>query len=207
MKKPQSICFCKKDNTFGEYKNTVEMITPFKFDLGGGKRTHACIDCCIASEIAYLWYNGIETLNSCCGHGLLGASVFVKKKSVSKMLELGYKLSTEKSANPDVHFVIDINSNIAGKEICVCAAIRWNNKVWKGHRHGDAMHAMREELSFTMNRKEMLGKNLFEDQGFITSKNRYVSREEGRILQDAAGIKSADKNGYRNNTLFSEDLY
>ncbi len=92
-------------------------------------------------------------------------------------------------------------------EIVICAAIRWNNKVWRGHRHGDAMQAMRQELSFTMTGKEMIGKNLFEDQGFVTSFNRYVDREEGRKIQEAAGIKSVAEEGYRYSTLFSEDLY
>lgn len=44
-------------------------------------------------------------------------------------------------------------------------------------------------------------------QGFITNRGRFVSRTEGRKLQDAAGIPSADREGYRGNTLFSEDLY
>ena len=95
------------------------------------------------------------------------------------------------------------------KEIVICSAIRWNGKIWRGHRHGDAMQVMRDELSWNMTRKEMTKEslNMFEDQGFITSKNRFVNREEGRILQEKAGIKSADKDGYRDNTLFSEDLY
>ena len=66
---------------------------------------------------------------------------------------------------------------------------------------------MRDELSYNMSRKEMLPKLAKLRQGFITSENRYVGREEGRILQDKAGIKSADKGGYRGKTLFSEDLY
>ena len=98
------------------------------------------------------------------------------------------------------------NSKI-DKEIVICAAMRWNDKVWRGHRHGDAMQVMREELSFNMTRKEILHKVSFEDQGFVTSRNRFVTREEGRILQDAAVIRSADSDGYRGKTLFSEDLY
>ena len=92
-------------------------------------------------------------------------------------------------------------------EICICAAIKWRSKIWRGHRHGDCMRTGREEVSFNHCRKVMLGMNLFENQGFITSKNRFVSREEGRKLQDLAGIKSVDKDGYRGETLFSDDLY
>src|SRR5690348_8766603 len=90
---------------------------------------------------------------------------------------------------------------VATKEIVICAAIRTKDgTVIRGHRHGDCMYtAMRmrykkQDLSFT-------------DQGFVTSRNRYVSREEGRKLQDAAGIKSAAPEGYVADTLFSEDLY
>jgi hypothetical protein len=46
-----------------------------------------------------------------------------------------------------------------------------------------------------------------DDQGFITSRNRYVGREEALRLQLAAGIKSACPSGYRARDLFSEDLY
>ena len=90
------------------------------------------------------------------------------------------------------------------KEICICAAIRVkkDGKVIRGHRHADAIHA-------AMNEGYKLTELSFADQGFVTSKNRYVSREEGRKLQDAAGIKSADTEhpGYKGDTLFSEDLY
>lgn len=85
-------------------------------------------------------------------------------------------------------------------EIVICAAVKAENgRIFRGHRHGDCMLTI-----------QRAGLKLFpgiEQQGFITSRNRYVLREEGRKLQDAAGIPSADKEGYRYNTLFSEDLY
>lgn len=87
-------------------------------------------------------------------------------------------------------------------EIVICAAIKTKDgKIIRGHRHADCFHTAvdREGLK----REDVINA----DQGFITSKNRYVTREEGRILQDKAGIKSADPEGYRGNTLFSEDLY
>ena len=94
------------------------------------------------------------------------------------------------------------------KEICICSAIRYKDKIWRGHRHDHAIEAARDELSFNHSRKQILRmKGLFEEQGFITSKNRYVSRAKGRKLQDAAKIKSVAKGGYRQKTLFSEDLY
>ena len=86
------------------------------------------------------------------------------------------------------------------KEIVICAAIKCSDgTILRCHRHGDGMLAAHER-----------GLKLWdgiEQQGFITSQNRYVGREEGRKLQDAAGIPSFDKDGYRGTTLFSEDLY
>ena len=87
------------------------------------------------------------------------------------------------------------------KEICICAAIKTRSgKIFRGHRHADALYAATRE-GWTVEEVS------FAEQGFVTSKNRYVTRVEGRQLQDAAGIPSADANGYRANTLFSEDLY
>jgi len=90
--------------------------------------------------------------------------------------------------------------NPGHKEICICAAIRTeDDKIILGHRHSDCFTAMR-----VRNKKEA---HIFDSQGFITSFNRFVTRKEGRKLQDAAGIKSADPEGYRGDTLYSEDLY
>jgi hypothetical protein len=86
------------------------------------------------------------------------------------------------------------------KEICICAAVLTEDGiVVKGHRHCDCFMVM-----------EHMGKKPKYDidyQGFITSKGRYVNREEGRKLQDKAGILSVDREGYRGDTLYSEDLY
>lgn len=85
-------------------------------------------------------------------------------------------------------------------EICICAAvIAENEKIYRGHRHGDCFQAI-----FT---RKLKPKDDADAQGFITSHNRFVTRTEGRKLQDAAGIASCDPEGYRGNTLFSEDLY
>lgn len=86
------------------------------------------------------------------------------------------------------------------KEICICAAIIADDEtIVRGHRHGDCILSM-----IRMGKKP---KQEAEAQGFITSRNRFVDRKEGRKLQDDAGIKSADPEGYRGKTLFSEDLY
>lgn len=88
------------------------------------------------------------------------------------------------------------------KEIVICAAIKTKDgKVIRGHRHADAIYTARDREGYKI---EDLS---FADQGFVTSRNRYVTREEGRKIQDAAGIKSASPEGYMTGTLFSEDLY
>jgi hypothetical protein len=84
-------------------------------------------------------------------------------------------------------------------EIVICAAIKLaDGLIVRGHRHGDCIHNLNRRPDF---RNEQYHGHI---QGFITSKNRFVTREEGRKLQDAAGIPSAEKDGgYRGDTLFS----
>ena len=107
--------------------------------------------------------------------------------------------------NPDVMIsVVRILRKILPEyienEIIICAAIRCDDGyIARGHRHHNCFAAMRD-----MGKKEA---QAHDSQGFVTSRNRYVGREEARLLQDAAGIKSKDPEGYRGDTLFSEDLY
>lgn len=97
----------------------------------------------------------------------------------------------------------------AEKEIVICAAVRFAGKVWRGHRHPHAMQAMRAELSYTMTRKQMDEAQVNKDQGFITSRNRFVGRKEALAIQRAAGIKSVERGEHYHpsDQLFSEDLY
>lgn len=98
----------------------------------------------------------------------------------------------------------------SGKEVCIAAAIKWQGKVWLGHRHGYCMEAMRQELGWNMTGKQMMRSHMFNDQGFLTNRGRYVGREEGFKLQMAAKIPSAAReqgDDYRNGILFSEDLH
>lgn len=44
------------------------------------------------------------------------------------------------------------------------------------------------------------------EQGFLTSKNRFVGREEAFDIAEAANQLN-DRNRFNNRTLFSEDLY
>ena len=84
------------------------------------------------------------------------------------------------------------------QEVCVCAAVKaTDGSIYRGHRHAHCIQAIRDEGKEVATSRD--------SQGFITTRNRYVDREEGRKLQDAAGIESAS--GYMGNTLYSEDLY
>jgi len=83
-------------------------------------------------------------------------------------------------------------------EVCICSAILLKDgRIMRGERHCDC-YALMQRKGIT-DRSEA-------DQGFITSKNRFVNRAEGLKLQMCAGIKSADPEGYRWQ-LYSEDLY
>lgn len=86
------------------------------------------------------------------------------------------------------------------KEICIVAAVKSEcGKIIRGQRHSDCIRMIIE--------RKMVPAFGSSSQGFITSRNRYVTREEGYILQTAAGIKSFSEGGYRGLKLFSEDLY
>ena len=99
------------------------------------------------------------------------------------------------------------------KELIICVAVRYKNKIWRGNRHNNAIDAMRDELSYTMNRKELAKISGDIEQGFITNNNRYVDRKEGKIIAVKAGQyrTGADvdkaRNHYASDLLFSEDLY
>lgn len=87
------------------------------------------------------------------------------------------------------------------KEICICAAVICSDgTIIRGHRHRDCFDTI-------IRKGKKIGKFL-DAQGFITSKNRFVNREQGYKLQIVAGIKSANPEGYNKaGWLFSEDLY
>lgn len=90
-------------------------------------------------------------------------------------------------------------------EIIICAAIRVDGYIWRGHRHGHALQAMNDEMLWEHSRHEITGMN--KEEGFITSLNRFVGRQEARKIFEAGGFKSVDKDGFRGDILFSEDLY
>lgn len=82
------------------------------------------------------------------------------------------------------------------KEVCICAA--WKTEegiIIRGHRHPHAYHVA-QDMHLTPSKDPKA-------QGFITSRNRFVGREEGAKLQKAAGLMDPRAT----NCLTSEDLY
>lgn len=80
-------CHCE-DVEYQTYSNTVGMKAPF--DLSHRDDGWVTIDTCIATEIGYLWNNGVITLGSCCGHQKTDANVVVHPESYKAMEEIGY---------------------------------------------------------------------------------------------------------------------
>lgn len=66
-----------------------------------------------------------------------------------------------------------------------------------GHRHGDIISQI---LPLTGEKQFKLGEHI---QGFLTSKNRFVNREEGAEIF----IKNGGTLKYSDTKLYSEDLY
>ena len=91
------------------------------------------------------------------------------------------------------------------KEICICAAIKMKDDyIIRGHRHSDCIRTAEQ-----IPRYKKDGRPFGENQGFVTSRNRYVDRIEGAKLQKAAGIESKMPEGQESfhGELYSEDLY
>jgi len=87
------------------------------------------------------------------------------------------------------------------KEICICAAVKaTDGTIIRGHRHRDCIEGIiRRGLEPSIE---------WNSQGFITSYNRFVDRQEGYKLQKEAGIKSVNPEGYSSaKWLYSEDIY
>lgn len=103
------------------------------------------------------------------------------------------------------------NTSFKDPEIVICAAVMTKNgMIFRGHRHNHCINVAHDYYVWNkgINPGEHNWKPTFiSEQGFVTSRNRFVSREEGYRLQVAAGIESVAVGGYRGKILFSEDLY
>lgn len=80
-------------------------------------------------------------------------------------------------------------------EVCVCAAVRLSDGyIVRGHRHNDCLRTASEMHRTDSARPE---------QGFMTTRNLFVNRNEGLHLQLAAGVPSANEITGGNNILDS----
>jgi hypothetical protein len=104
------------------------------------------------------------------------------------------------SRNELVKYAADFSEQ-ESKEICICAAINVPGYgIIRGHRHSDCIIAVSSR-----GYKDLVSQKM---QGFVTSKNRFVSRNEGALLQIDAGLKDKSPTRDRDKeTLCSEDLY
>jgi hypothetical protein len=91
------------------------------------------------------------------------------------------------------------------REFCICAAIQLDDgRVIRGHRHDDCIQtAIKWEKA-----GQQIGRLRQESQGFVTSRGRFVDREEGAALMRRIHWQSAWTGGqFESDMLFSEDLY
>lgn len=89
-------------------------------------------------------------------------------------------------------------------EICVCAAIKLaDGRIVRGHRHDDCIGTV---IKWRRAGQKIPDSDM-EEQGFMTTRNRFVGRYEAMKLQRKAGIPSALYGDLRGDMLFSEDLY
>jgi hypothetical protein len=91
------------------------------------------------------------------------------------------------------------------KEFILCAALNFNGSIICGHRHSDCYKTLMDVVKV---KDEDLP--LRDNQGFLTSLNRYVDRKEGWIIakrnkQIQWGLE-ASENG-EDSALISENLY
>ena len=78
---PQGRCQCI-GVPMGSYLAQASVITP-QHRLAG-------IDICILPTVVALWSRGIETIESCCGHGVTSGYIAVRPAHVAEMEALGF---------------------------------------------------------------------------------------------------------------------
>lgn len=83
---------CKCVNVkIGSYVNQTVLDYPDWFWIESSLKLKAGIDNCILEEIKSLWANGIQTVESCCGHNKALGYIAVLPEHVQRMLDLGYE--------------------------------------------------------------------------------------------------------------------
>jgi hypothetical protein len=87
-----------------------------------------------------------------------------------------------------------MNSSAATSEKVICAAVRASNgKIVRGHRHNDAIRALQAMPGYESEQPRG------DDQGFVTSTNRFVNRKEAYQLHFPDSTEPGE--------LHSDDLY
>lgn len=125
-------------------------------------------------------------------------------KAVADLLAWEVQMASDPVISTAAQALIERGRQEASPEVCICAAVRAEDgTIWRGHRHHDAMAAAWRSIPVWRQKPRFPAHS----QGFVTSRNRFVDRLEGRRLQDAAGIASVAPGGYRGDLLCSEDLY
>ncbi len=83
---------CKCNNIeIGSYENQTVLDYPEWFK--SEKEILSCgIDNCLVDEIKDLWSQGIQTIESCCGHNKVQGYISVLEDHAHLMVDLGYKL-------------------------------------------------------------------------------------------------------------------
>lgn len=118
----------------------------------------------------------------------------------------GYKFSYAETLNAMTLFsttearAASEASDASKNEIVICAAVKMGRLIIRGHRHDDCLRNLHAR---------QLDPAMLIEQGFVTSRNRFVSREDAMRLQKTAGAKScySQDGELHGDILFSEDLY
>ena len=99
-----------------------------------------------------------------------------------------------------------MKTKINRKEYILCAAIKYKDSVICGHRHSDCYKTLKQLTgSYTTSEDTPPTR---EDQGFITSLNRYVTRNEAYLIaKEMNQMWHNMHDGVIENILISEDLY
>ena len=93
------------------------------------------------------------------------------------------------------------------KEFILCAAIKYQDTVICGRRHGDCYTILKKLLTPYIHPDDIILPER-EYQGFITSTNRYVDRKEAfKIAKENNQIWHNLFDDVDENILTSEDLY
>jgi hypothetical protein len=82
-------------------------------------------------------------------------------------------------------------ATVGQTELIICSAVLMGDGyIVRGHRHCDCIHVVAGMPRYV--------DSLIVEQGFMTSRNRFVSRKEARVIHGKGSSPTQ---------LFSEDLY